>query len=140
MNLKIITGDLFEICDEEGGFPVHCISADKAMGAGIAVPMSKKYNLRTALRNKKLNVGDCVFVNGVFNLITKEKYYEKPTLFTLNQSLDSLVNICKEQNIKKICMPKIGCGLDRLCWDIVFKSIYEKFEPLDIEIIIVLKE
>ena len=42
--------------------------------------------------------------------------------------------------VKKIAMPKIGCGLDRLNWNIVRSIIKEVFEDTDIEILICIRE
>ena len=79
---------------------VHCISSDKAMGAGIALPMQNKFKLRENWPSKlpeRLKGWDgegySVFVTGeekqiVCNLITKEHYYDKPTLETLKQALN----------------------------------------------------
>lgn len=44
--------------------------------------------------------------------------------------------IIKNGNIKRLVMPKIGCGLDRLSWEKVEPMIKEIFKNLDIEIII----
>ena len=40
----------------------------------------------------------------------------------------------KKNNLKRILMPKIGCGLDRLDWDLVKQIIEKIFEETDIEI------
>ena len=44
MVFKEIYGNLFEHTADR--VPVHCISQDCKMGAGIAVPMKKEYHLR----------------------------------------------------------------------------------------------
>ena len=51
------------------------------------------------------------------NLITKERYFHKPTIITMRHALEKMKQICLENNIKKIAMPVIGCGLDRLNWN-----------------------
>ena len=43
---------------------------------------------------------------------------------------------CKTYNIKKVAMPLIGCGLDRLQWDRVSAMIKEIFADEDIEILV----
>jgi hypothetical protein len=95
----------------------------------------------------------CIKVDNVFNLITKDKYWEKPTYDSLREALlEMKKNIknklaCNEyykviddrlvdKNINKLVMPKIGCGLDKLSWDKVESMIKEIFEDLNIEIII----
>ena len=97
----------------------HCISYDLAMGKGIAVEFQKKYNLREKIRPLLKDWPDCIFVNNVFNLITKQNYWKKPTYKTLVLALLKMKDIALENNIKKIAMPKIGCGLDRLQWGVV---------------------
>ena len=42
----------------------------------------------------------------------------------------------KNKNIKKLVMPKIGCGLDRLSWCKVEPMVQEIFKDLDIEIVV----
>ena len=57
---------------------------------------------------------DCILKGRVFNLITKERYFEKPTYNTLTGALCKMKALCQSENIHKIAMPIIGCGLDRL--------------------------
>lgn len=65
----------------------------------------------------------CILEGNTFNLITKEKYYEKPSYVSLFVSLFRMSKIAKENNIKRIAMPTIGCGLDKLEWDEVRKIL-----------------
>lgn len=74
--------------------------------------------------------------NIIYNLITKDRYWHKPTYNTLNKALDDLVWYCKQDNRKYLAMPKIGCGLDRLSWDRVKAMIENKFKDLDIKIVV----
>ena len=78
----------------------------------------------------------CVLIDNTFNLITKEKYWHKPTYLTLKRTLQDMREIVIERNIKYIAMPKIGCGLDKLQWTNVKGIINEVFGDLDIEILI----
>lgn len=132
--IKIIKQDLFKI----KGYPyAHCISSDWAMGAGIATSFQNKYKIRAKLHSsyqdqcgifpvvlKVESKGDTIF-----NLVTKNKYWNKPTLDNLNKTLLILKDQMDVAKIKKIAMPKIGCGLDRLQWDEVedlLKNIFSK--------------
>lgn len=117
----------------------HCISSDCAMGAGIAVQFQKKFNLR----GKLLRYSDetrkhptCILVDRVFNLITKERYWHKPTYSSLYSSLNIMRTIAETNNIEYIAMPRIGSGLDRLQWGRVREMIQDTFEDSDIEILI----
>ena len=45
--------------------------------------------------------------------------------------------VCIHNNITKVAMPTIGCGLDRLSWNRVRDIIIKKFSSMDnIEILV----
>lgn len=113
---------------------VHCISSDAAMSAGIAVNFVKNFPYIKRLRETKNEVGDCVKIKRVFNLITKRVYYGKPLYETLQKCLEKCRDICIKENIKFLAMPKIGCGLDKLQWGSVRIIIQCVFDETDIEI------
>jgi O-acetyl-ADP-ribose deacetylase (regulator of RNase III) len=115
----------------------HCISSDYALGAGIAVEFSKKYHLKNKLKQIGSSIyPDCIYIDGVFNLVTKKKYWNKPTYDNLQKTLYMMKEKAIEFNITKIAMPKIGCGLDRLSWPQVREIIEEVFQNTDIEILV----
>ncbi len=136
-------GDLFakEIMSEYA--LCHCISSDFALGAGIAkafAAMGVKRLLCEKFPKLWEGRGYCLFVEAdgvlVVNLVTKQRYFHKPTLETLRQSLDDLRGQAAERNLKKLAMPKIGCGLDKLKWEDVSAAIKEIFSETDIEILV----
>jgi hypothetical protein len=51
-------------------------------------------------------------------------------------ALLTMKHIAEQLDIKKIAMPVIGCGLDRLNWDVVKYYIRQVFADTDIEILI----
>jgi len=129
--------NLFEVDDKY--YFVHCISADFAMGAGIAVEFNKRFSMRARLRTRfghKTDFPKTVLVYKVFNLITKAKYYDKPTYQTIEKTIVEMKDICEQESIKYLAMPKIGCGLDRLSWGKVREIIKEQFNDTDIEILV----
>lgn len=126
--------DLFSVNFKEWT-PAHCISYDCKMGAGIALPMKKKFHLGGLYKIVK-KYPSSVYHNGVFNLITKKNYWNKPTIFSLEKSLIFMKHQIIKLDIKKIVMPKIGCGLDRLQWPEVREIIKKIFKDLDIEILV----
>lgn len=138
MEYKLIQDDVF---NHKDCYYAHCISRDYALGAGIAVEFDKRYDIRNRLlklAEEKPETLDekCIEVENVFNLITKEKYWQKPSYNSLEESLlEMKEKLSKNKNIKKLVMPKIGCGLDRLSWDKVEPMVQEIFKDLDIEII-----
>ena len=136
--------DLFTVPEEY--YLAHCISADFGMGKGIVVEFNKIFDMKRKLQKTYpdyLNqwthtkmIGDCIQQDRVFNLITKERYYQKPTYKSLTVALKEMKELCNEIHVTKIAMPIIGCGLDRLQWDKVSEIIKEVFKNTNIEILV----
>ncbi len=133
-NLTEIKGDLFDakecLC--------HCVSADFYMGKGIAVEFKKRFGYVQELLSQKKGVGDIAVLTvesrTIFYLVTKEKYYLKPTYESLTNCLRELAEECIRLDIKKISMPKIGCGLDNLNWQKVKKIIQKELCDIGIDV------
>lgn len=146
MMLTEIHGDLFAVSNDY--YLAHCISADYRLGAGIARQFSINYDVRRKLfrkfphlddpfsGNHKSYVGKALLIDNIFNLVTKSRYFEKPTYDTLKHTLEDMKQQCDKYGIKRLAMPRIGCGLDRLNWDMVKKIIKEIFTDTDIEIVV----
>jgi hypothetical protein len=130
--------NLFEV--EDKYYLTHCISADCELGAGIAVEFQKRFKLKQIL---KLEIGQyggdypqCILVDKVFNLVTKSKYWNKPTYESITTSIKLMKLQCERKGVKYLAMPKIGCGLDRLQWGKVREILQEEFKNTDIEILV----
>lgn len=139
MKIEIVNQDLFQV--EQGYYLAHCISADFSLGAGIAKQFNEKYNMKHKLKNlyydyEFKNEGNALLVDNVFNLVTKNRCYDKPTYDTLAESLAEMREQMEDLEITKLAMPKIGCGLDRLAWDQVYQIIEDIFYDMDAEILI----
>lgn len=138
MNITVENKDLFTV--PQGYYLAHCISADFALGAGIAKTFDKVYNMRFKLFRDydgyEYEGGDALLIDNVFNLVTKPKCYHKPTYESLRESLEVMKRIMEVSAITKLAIPKLGCGLDRLSWDEVYDIICEVFEDTDVEILI----
>lgn len=136
--------DLFSVPEDH--YLAHCISADFKLGAGIAVEFNKRFNMKNKLEAKAPNYlyryqqhrigGDCILEGQVLNLITKERYFHKPTIITMRLALQKMKTVCIENNITKIAMPTIGAGLDQLSWSAVSDQIHMIFDDTDIEILV----
>lgn len=132
----------------------HCISADAAMGAGVALALVRKYpdlklTVQSVLKTTHSDtlVGHVVFYADsyshtlVANMVTKQNYWDKSTtmpsgryLKNLRECLENVRSVMDGLNEKKLVMPKIGCGLDRCDWNDVLQIIDEVFGDSDIEI------
>ena len=144
MTFTMVQKDLFTV--PQGYYLAHCISADFALGAGIAKQFDQVYNMRKKLKyaygipdGEKYSedyVGNALLVDNVFNLVTKRRSFHKPTYDDLRSSLEDMKDICNLNFITKLAMPLIGCGLDGLSWDVVSEMIKEVFEDTDIDILI----
>lgn len=152
MTYREIKGNLFDVGPEY--YLVHCISADFKMGAGIAKTFSD-LGCREEILDGWSGVydywenGDHIvwtsiplmasrFPKGVCHLITKKRYFQKPTYDSLRKALldmrESILFVGEEG--VKLAMPKIGCGLDRLEWDKVREIILSVFGQTDFEILV----
>lgn len=129
--------DLFNVPDSF--YLAHCISRDCKMGAGIAVLFEQKFHMRQTLLAQKRSNPDCICVGRVFNLITKERYWHKPTLESVREAVEKMKEIALQENIKKIAMPRIASGLDRLNWVDVKAMIMDAFNDTDIHILVCIK-
>jgi len=136
--------DLFSVSDDY--YLAHCISSDFGMGKGIVIEFNKRFDMKRKLQNKYPDYqdyydrhrigGDCILEGRVLNLITKERYYQKPSIITMLIALKKMKAVCVENGITKIAMPTIGAGLDQLPWDKVSEQIKYVFEDTDIEILV----
>ena len=123
----------------------HCVSRDLSMSAGIAPLFVKKFGRKEELFRANAKIGQAAILNFennkfIYNLVTKENYYDKPTYESLEQSLVFMRNHAIEHNVQKIAMPKIGCGLDKLNWDAVSELIKKVFCETNIKIIVKIVE
>ena len=136
MKYSEVHKDLFTVDDSY--CLTHCISSCLAMGAGIALPMQRKFNLRGKVEKsgEDLSHPTCILAGRVFNLITKKKSSGKPTYDSLDLSLRVMREIIDKEGIEKVAMPKIGCGLDRLQWPKVRSIIHDVFQDSSVEILV----
>ena len=136
--------DLFA-CPEEY-FLAHCISADFNMGRGIVTEFNRRFFLGSKLRasypgylrtwQESGREYDCIVCGRVINLITKGRYFQKPTYASLRGALQRMKEECRLYHIQKVAMPLIGCGLDKLEWAQVSAIIRDVFAYTDMEILV----
>ena len=75
----------------------------------------------------------------ILGLVTKEHYYDKPTLDTMRAAIHALrerlatiawYDDWDNPMLTEIMMPHIGCGLDKLKWDDVKEIIFDELHEL----------
>ena len=148
--------DLFSLSEDY--MLVHCVSADYALGAGIARQFRKRFDMARKLKITGTygswdDSGRCVIINmtrdgqmtipsqgvlRVANLVTQCYFFNRPSLKTIRDALTNLrKNLQTEpeyRNVKRLGMPKIACGLDGQDWNEVSKIIQDVFSGMDIEV------
>ena len=72
--------------------------------------------------------------NLFFNLVTKNRFYEKPTYESLLASLYNLKSWVISTNTRHLSLPKLGVGYDQLYLPHVFTLIRQVFDDLPIHI------
>lgn len=127
--------NLFEVPGEY--YLAHCISADYALGAGIAVEFQKRFRLQQKLR--QVGSGgypECIVIGRVYNLVTKANYWNKPTYASLRMTIEHMRDHMVKNNITKLATYKLGCTRDRLQWGKVRQILEDVFSDTDVEILI----
>ena len=162
MKYQEVTRDLFTVNEDiwkEETKPycyAHCISADLGMFGGVVTGFNERWDMKNRLiqdygdqqfnfnQQEGLVLPEAVVDNGiptfVFNLVTKPTVYTKPTYKSLHTTLVILKNYMKIIGLHKLAIPKIGCGIDGLDWEIVREDIQKVFKDTDIEILVCIKE
>jgi O-acetyl-ADP-ribose deacetylase (regulator of RNase III) len=131
-----VKGDLFS--SSVGSSLAHCVSEDLHMGKGIATLFKKQFGRVDELKSQGIKVGGVATLRVdnryIYYLVTKKRYFHKPTYDTLRLSLVAMRDHMIHNNVTELSMPKIGCGLDQLSWDSVKKIVHETFNDLQIKI------
>ena len=142
--------DLFEeYGDRDDVYFAHYISADCVMITGIAIKFvdwfKKKYNLnlRSFYHYEDMNEGACIDTGRLFNLVTKERYCDKPSYSSLERSLKCMAKSYMQGYVTNsidgvefkrttIVMPCI----DELDWTRVRNIIFKVFRYIPVNIIV----
>ena len=122
----------------------HCVSADFHLGRGVARDIRRKYGNR--LRNQlravypDVEIGDCIETSHgsrrIFHMVTKRWFHNRPTYQAMEDAILSLRGQLFVHGISQLAIPKIGCGLDRLNWDIVAGLLDKYCTSVDIRVYI----
>ena len=110
----------------------HCVSADFKMAAGVARKIKQQFPLKkptpNSVRQKALWPQIVEKLQRfVYHMITKTRYFHKPTYKALRASLLALESHAETNNVTRISMPRVGCGLDQLDWQKVRDMIQDVF-------------
>lgn len=133
------TGDLFNYWTGGGSVIAHGVNSQGYMGAGVARTMRAKFpqmfkHYKGLCRTGMLKPGNYfpwyepagLAIDKdytIFNLVTQEHPGPNAKLEYIETSLLNVLNHCQYVGIKKLALPRIGCGIGGLKWDDVKISI-----------------
>ena len=132
MKYREVCGNLF--AQGHGQNLAHCVSADFKMSRGIAKIFRNRFGGIDELSASHTKVGKTATLTRghrhIFYLVTKNKYYQKPTISSLKKCLLHLKTQVVELGLINLDIPKISSGLDRIPWDITRQLLLEIFSDL----------
>lgn len=110
----------------------HCIFADLKMSKGLAAQIKNKFGDALAQFDKlKTMVGEAIPINignrTIYYLITKQKYFPKPTYENIRIVLQNLKKTINKLHDYKIAIPTIAAGLDKRNLSMIKQLIYYEF-------------
>ncbi|XP_073824343.1 terminal ADP-ribose protein glycohydrolase 1 isoform X3 [Musca autumnalis] len=139
-NFKIteVDGDLFSAPDTHS--LAHCVAADFGMGAGIAVKFKQIFGKVDELLSQGAQTGSVAVLKDnqrfIYYLVTKDQSWDKPTYNSLRSSLEAMREHMKSNNVQKLAIPRIGCGIDGLEWNKVTSELSAVFCNENLEIVV----
>ncbi len=113
------------------------------MSAGIAPNFCTHFSdLRACVQQEKTKRGTLHAISRpekqcwVYNLVTKQKCYEKPTIEDLKHSSLSMREHAIANRVLEIHLPKIACGKDRMNWPEVREFLINIFRNTPLRVTI----
>ena len=143
MSLTEIRGDLFAVPGLDA--LAHGVNCAGKMGAGIAVEFKRRWPaMFTAYRVACLEgrlVPGTVFAERadgrwIYNLATQDKPGSRARLEWVQATLGAMAARARWQHgVRRIGMPRIGCGLGGLSWDDVRPLVERTAKDVDIVVV-----
>ena len=123
-------GDLFN-CPHHISLS-HAVSGDFSMHRGLAREFRARYESVDFLRAQRKPVGTCAVLplenRYIFYLVTKRRFYNKPTYSSVRAAFKSLKRLLNELELTQIALPgHVCCGLDKLNWERIKQILREVF-------------
>jgi len=144
--IKFVTGSIF---DSSAQALINTVNCEGVMGKGLALQFKKKFKnmymdyvrvcsagelrpgkLHTFVENRKF----------IINFPTKDTWRRKSKMQYIEDGLNALVQLLKEQNIKSVAIPPLGAGNGGLDWAEVKKVILDKLTDISAEVDIYIYE
>ena len=117
----------------------HCCSEDLKLGAGVARTIQEKYAVREEMLRQDHSIGSAVMTSSrgrvVYNLVTKRRFFDKPTYGSLEHCLRDLRRQMAANGHWYLAIPELGCGRDGLRLDVVTEILDKIFRGSGMKIV-----
>ena len=139
-NIRIVTEKHFSKNYGMG----HCVSSDFHMGAGIAAKFNQLYPQIKQKASNNLTPGSVFAYHDknsrrwIYNLVTKFEFFQKPFDESLIMGLQLMRNHAEHNRVHHTRLPRPGCGLDNLQWQVVHKTLQQTFKGSAVNITVCL--
>ena len=116
----------------------HCVSADTAMGGSVSEQFRQHYRGFQHIEKDQSTVGRCVVFKEqgrfIYNLVSKEKSYERTTLVNLRKCLQEARDHMVQNHVMELAVPRLEN--DSLPWADVHIILEDVFRYTWIRIIV----
>ena len=68
--------------------------------------------------------------------MTKERFYDKPNLSTLSETLEAMKIHAGMNGVSTNAIPQLGCGLDQMNWQEVVNLLQDIFAYADVQLVV----
>ncbi|MEG2439919.1 MAG: macro domain-containing protein [Acetivibrio sp.] len=135
--IKFVTGNIFE---SGADCLVNTVNCEGFMGKGIAYQFKMRFPQNNldyvkACKSGMLHIGAIHYYKEdeiwVVNFPTKDKWREKSKIDYIEKGLEKLKLFIKNNNLKTIAIPPLGCGNGGLEWNVVKDLIVEKLNDIE---------
>lgn len=117
---------------------VHAVSLCGRMGAGAAKSLHEMYDLRHEFRSTQRECPGLVpILRGhrlIINVITKERYFHKPTRDQIFNSLLKLRDFLAFHGFPEIAITVFGCGRDKFPYQLLIQFLNQIFGSTPVHI------
>jgi len=146
---KFITGN---ILTAEAEALVNTVNTYGVMGKGIALAFKKSFpenykSYRKSFDSGELEIGKMnVFRTSlltpqfIINFPTKKHWRHKSKIEYIERGLEDLIHVIRNNQIKSIAIPPLGCGNGGLDWKIIKNLIMEKLDHIKDSVDIIIYE
>lgn len=133
-----------DILNSNCQYLVNPVNTVGVMGKGLALSFKNKFpdnfkKYRKYCKSGEFTVGKLLIISEnnkkIVNFPTKLHWKNKSEIKYILEGLTKLKTAIEKYNIKSIALPKLGCGLGGLDWNIVYSEITKWHNQLDKQII-----